>query len=162
MVRDLICGLMGLAIAFVYLSAAAEIPASALGDSVGAAGFPRLLGYALALVSAVFVIYRLVTIRRGSASNEAAPTEGVFAAPREAFLSAAGTAAICGAFILLFEPAGYLLSIALLIFGLCMYQGVKPGPRLVAIAAGGSFVLWLLFAQLLSVRMPAGFWADLI
>ena len=42
------------------------------------------------------------------------------------------------------------------------YEGLRFDLRLVAIAVGGSFALWLLFAQLLSVRMPAGLFGELI
>lgn len=158
--RDLISGLIGFALALVYLFAAADIPTSALGDSVGAAGFPHMLGYTMAAVSALFVAYRLWMLRAGA--PRALPSDDVFAQPARAFASAAGTVAICALFILIFEPLGYLPAIALLILGLCLYQGVRLDLRLVAIAVGGSFALWLLFAQLLAVRMPAGIFGELI
>jgi putative tricarboxylic transport membrane protein len=159
--KDLICGVMGFAIALVYLVAAGDIPDSAIGDSVGAAGIPYVLGYALASVSALFVMVRLFIIRR-----EGVPpvemTGGAFDTPAAAFMSAAGTVLICAVAIFLFEPAGYLLSIGLLVLALCLYQGERPSMRLVVVAAGGTVVLWLLFAVLLGVHMPRGIWADLI
>lgn len=157
--RDLVSGLIGFAIALVYLVAAADIPTSAIGDSVGAAGFPHMLGYTMAVVSALFVGYRLWMLRAGA--PRAVP-DGVFASPTRAFASAAGTVAICALFIFMFEPLGYLPAVALLILGLCLYQGLRFDLRLVAIAVGGSFALWLLFAQLLAVRMPAGIFGELI
>lgn len=159
--RDLICGVMGFAIALVYLVAAGDIPDSAIGDSVGAAGIPHVLGYALALVSALFVMVRLFIIR-GERVASAEVTGGAFDTPAAAFMSAAGTVLICAVAIFLFEPAGYLLSIGLLILALCLYQGERLNMRLVVVAAGGTFVLWLLFAVLLGVHMPQGIWADLI
>jgi hypothetical protein len=158
--RDLVSGLIGFAIALVYLSAAADIPTSAIGDSVGAAGFPHMLGYTMAAVSALFVGFRLWMLRAGA--PRFAPPDGVFASPARAFASAAGTVAICALFIFMFEPLGYLPAIALLILGLCLYQGLRFDVRLLAIAVGGSVALWLLFAQLLSVRMPAGIFGELI
>lgn len=159
--RDLICGLMGFAIALLYLMAAGDIPDSSIGDTVGAAGIPYVLGYALAVVSALFVLARLVIIRRlGAPAVEM--TGGAFDTPAAAFMSAAGTVLICAVAIFLFEPAGYLLSIGLLILALCLYQGERLNLRLVVVAAGGTFVLWLLFAVLLGVHMPHGIWADLI
>lgn len=158
--RDVVSGLIGFALALVYLFAAADIPASAIGDSVGAAGFPEMLGITMAVVSALFVGYRLWALRVETAG--ATVPDGVFASPARAFASAAGTAAICALFIFIFEPLGYLPAIALLILGLCLYQGVRLDGRLAAIAIGGAIVLWLLFAQLLSVRMPAGVFGGLI
>ena len=61
--RDLVCGLIGFAIALVYLWAASDIPVSSLGDTVGARGVPTALGYALAGVSALFVGQRLIALR---------------------------------------------------------------------------------------------------
>jgi putative tricarboxylic transport membrane protein len=159
--RDLICGVMGFAIALIYLTAAGDIPDSAIGDTVGAAGIPHVLGYALALVSALFVGARLLIIRRvGLPSVEL--TGGAFDTPFAAFVSAAGTVLICSIFIFFFEAAGYLLSVGLLVLALCLYQGERLNTRLVVVAAGGTFVLWLLFAVLLGVHMPHGIWADLI
>lgn len=160
--RDLVCGLIGFAIALVYLWAASDIPVSSLGDTVGARGVPTALGYALAGVSALFVGQRLIALRSGRCEMEAEESRGAFDDPVAAFASAAGTVAICAAFIFMFETAGYVLSIALLILALCMYQRVRLDLRLLAIAGGGAFVLWLLFAVLLSVRMPVGVWQNLI
>ncbi len=158
--RDLACGLIGTAIALAYLNAAADIPTSALGDTVGAAGVPHLLGYALAAVSVAFVAQRAIALARGKAAE--ARTGGVFDDPVPAFASAAGTVLICAAFVFLLEPVGYLPAVAFLIFALCVYQRVAINARLALIATGGAFALWLLFAVLLSVRMPAGIWAEMI
>lgn len=158
--RDLVSGLIGFVIALVYLVAAADIPTSAIGDSVGAAGFPHMLGYTMAAVSALFVGYRL-WMRRTEVQRAVSP-DGVFASPVRAFTSAAGTVAICALFIFIFEPLGYLPALALLILGLCLYQNVRFDLRLSALAVGGSVVLWALFAQLLGVRMPAGIFGQLI
>lgn len=158
--RDLICGLMGFSIALLYLMAAGDIPDSAIGDTVGAAGIPHVLGYALAVVSALFVIARLLIIRRVGVPVE--KTGGAFDTPAAAFMSAAGTVLICAVAIFFFETAGYLLTIMLLVLALCLYQGERLNLRLVIVAAGGTFVLWLLFVALLGVHMPHGIWADLI
>jgi putative tricarboxylic transport membrane protein len=159
--RDLVCGLIGFAIALVYLGAAAGIPQSSFADSVGAAGVPHILGYALAGVSALFVVQRLVLLRRGRAGLTS-PASEVFNTPLAAFASAAGTALICAVFVFVFEAAGYILSIALLILAMCLYQGERLNARLAVVAAGGALVLWILFAVLLGVRMPQGIWADLV
>jgi putative tricarboxylic transport membrane protein len=159
--RDLICGLMGFAIALLYLTAAGDIPESGIGDSVGAAGIPHILGYALAAVSALFVMVRLFIIRRDGVP-QIQFSGSAFDTPAAAFLSATGTVLICAVFIFFFEPAGYLLSVGLLVLAMCLYQGERLNMRLIVVAAGGTFVLWVLFAVFLGVRMPHGIWADLI
>jgi putative tricarboxylic transport membrane protein len=159
--RDLICGLMGLAIAFIYLVAAGDIPESGIGDSVGAAGIPHILGYMLAAVSGLFVIVRLLVLRRDGAPLPPS-TDSVFDAPLAAFVSAAGTVLICAVFIFMFESAGYLLSIGALILAMCLYQGERLNMRLLVVTASGAVVLWILFAVLLGVRMPQGIWTDLV
>jgi hypothetical protein len=159
--RDLICGLMGLAIALVYIVATGDIPESGIGDTVGAAGIPHVLGYSLAAVSVFFIGARLLFLRQ----NGAPPLpsgDSVFDTPLAAFTSATGTVLICAFFVFLFEPAGYLLSIGLLVLALCLYQGERLNLRLFIVAAGGAFTLWVLFAVLLGVRMPHGIWADLV
>src|SRR5262245_21354132 len=120
--KDLICGLMGFAIALVYLVAAGDIPDSGIGDTVGAAGIPYVLGYALAVVSALFVGVRLLIIRRDCVPAVEL-TGGAFDTPIAASISAAGTVLICSVFIFFFETAGYLLSVGLLVLALCLYQG---------------------------------------
>jgi hypothetical protein len=50
----------------------------------------------------------------------------------------------------------------MLVLALCLYQGERLTPRLIAVAASGTVALWLLFAVLLGVHMPHGIWADLI
>ena len=160
--RDLACGLISLAIALFYLSAAGSIPESNMGDTVGAAGMPFVLGYCLAAVSLCLVGWRLVALRSGQASRPQEQSRGIFDHPIAAFLSAAGTTAICAVFVFLFEPIGYIPSVALLILAMLLYQRVRPSVRLLITAAGGAVVLWVMFAVLLSVRMPVGAWADLL
>lgn len=162
--RDLVCGVIAFAIALTYLAAAAAIPESAIGDTVGAAGVPHLLGYGLALMSALYVGQRLLLMRAGisPAGEEEGESRGVFDHPLSAFGWAAGAVAICAVFIFLFETAGYFLSVALLVFAMCVYQGVKPDIRLAAISVGGAVVFWLIFVTLLGVHMPLGIWPDLI
>jgi putative tricarboxylic transport membrane protein len=161
--RDLLCGVIAFAIALAYLAAAAAIPDSAIGDSVGAAGVPHMLGYGLAVVSALYVGQRLLVMRTASSAGTGEEeSRGVFDNPLSAFAWAGGAVVICAVFIFLFETIGYLLSVGLLVFAMSVYQGVKPGLRLAVISAGGAVALWLIFVLLLQVHMPAGIWADLI
>jgi putative tricarboxylic transport membrane protein len=158
--RDLALGLIGLAVALVYLSLASLIPESVSSDPVGATGMPHLLGYTLLVVSVLFSGQRVLALRTGISDPEP-EKRGVFEEPVRAFLAASGAVAICAVFVFIFEPAGYALSIGLLIFAMAAYQGVPLGRRLVATSVGGALVLWLLFAKLLSVRVPTGIWPDL-
>ena len=162
--RDILCGVIAFAIALAYLAAAAAIPENAIGDTVGAAGVPHLLGYGLAIMSALYVGQRLLVLRAGIGpdTEEDGESRGVFDHPLAAFGWAAGAVAICAVFIFFFETAGYFLSVAVLIFAMCVYQGVKPDLRLAVISVGGAVTFWLIFVMLLGVHMPLGIWADLI
>jgi len=158
--RNLACGLISFGIALLYLSAADSIPQSDMGDSVGASGVPLALGYSLAAVSLWLAGWRIVVLRAGRV-DRSQESRGIFDRPVAAFLSAAGTTAICAVFVFLFEPIGYIPSITLLILAMLLYQRLRPSFRLLITAVGGALVLWVLFAVLLSVRMPVGILPDL-
>jgi hypothetical protein len=159
--RDLALGLAGLAIALVYLMLASLISESVSSDPVGAAGMPHLLGYSLLAVSGLFVGQRALAMRTGISEPEEPEKRGVFEEPVRAGIAASGVVAMCAVFVFIFDTAGYILSVGLLLFAMAVYQGVRIGPRLLATSIGGALVLWLIFAKLLSVPMPAGIWPDL-
>jgi hypothetical protein len=159
--RDLACGLIGLAVALVYLMLASLIGESVSSDPVGAAGMPHLLGYSLLAVSALFAGQRVLALRTGISEPEEPENRGVFEEPVRAFLMASVVVAICAVFVFIFDTVGYILSVGLLVFAMAAYQRVPLGPRLFVTSAGGALVLWVIFAKLLAVPMPAGIWPDL-
>ncbi len=96
MVRDLACGLIALVLAVLYLHETSQIQVSALGDTVGSAGFPLILGWMLAGAGAVLIVQTLVRARLAGAAPDAEVTE---ARPGHAFRRAAGLVAIAAAFV---------------------------------------------------------------
>lgn len=160
--RDLVCGVISLAIALVYLSAVGSIPESSLGDIVGASGVPHVLGYALVAVSIFFIGQRIVALWMRSGTSEEPESGGVFDRPWTAFRLAGGAMAISAGFILIFEPIGYIPSIALLLLAMGLYQGIRLGWRFLVISLVGAAALWVIFVVVLGVHMPTGVWPDLI
>lgn len=159
MAKDVACGVITLAIAVLYLFAAAALPTSALGDDVGASGFPMLIGWTLAGVSLLLIGQGLwAWLQRRAAAAE---TSGVWAHPGRAVRRAAGVVAIAAAFLLALETLGYVLSLALMIAAISIYQGMPPSWRVAQVAAGGAVGFWLLFVWALGIPLPAGIWAGL-
>lgn len=156
--RDVVCGIIALAIALLYLHAAGSISDTALADSMGAAGVPHILGYALVVTSLVLIANRIFDLSFATTPADKPEPRGVFDRPLAAFMMAAVASGICIAAALLFERAGYAISMMLLIFSLSIYQGIRDIRRLILISILGGAVLWLIFAILLNVRMPVGTW----
>src|SRR5688500_11975819 len=77
MPRNLIGGVATIVIGVAYLAMAHGLRASALSDSVGPAGFPKALAYALILLGIVLCAQSLVAIR---AKRSVVPAGGPSAA----------------------------------------------------------------------------------
>jgi hypothetical protein len=156
--RDLVCAALGLALAVAYYTAADALPQSLLADGVGADGVPKLLAIALALLSVLLVARSLFAgAQRGGDDRTptlALPLEG--GGKREGHLRALGIAALGAAFVALAPFLGYPVALALLLAAATLYYGAAPRPQVALYAAGGAAVLWLVFARVLGVAMPAG------
>jgi putative tricarboxylic transport membrane protein len=159
MTKSLACGLVTILVAALYLYAASGLRPSLLEDAVGSAGFPRLLGWGMALTGAVLVLQDLWARVRGRTVTEAEgwiPSEAFRAGARRATLRAAGVVAIILLYLLLFEPAGYPVAVAVLIGATSIYLGAAPGRRTAFVALLGALALWLLFGVLLQIPLPMG------
>lgn len=143
--RDLVCAALGLALAGAYYAAADALPTSLLADGVGAAGIPKLLAVALALLSLVLGARSLL------ASQGAAAVDG-------SHLRALGIAGLGFVYVAAAPYLGYPLALALLVAAATLYYGERPRPAVVAYAFGCAMLLWLVFAKLLGIAMPAGAW----
>ena len=145
--RDLVCAALGLALAVAYYAAADALPRSLLADSVGADGVPKLLAVALAVVSVLIGARSLV-------AGASAPSAGDPGLRRH--LRALGVAALGAAFVVLAPVLGYPLALALLLLAAALYYGAAPRLQVVLYAGATAAILWLLFARVLGVAMPAG------
>ena len=143
--RDLVCAALGLALAGAYYAAAAALPTSLLADGVGAGGIPKLLAVALALLSFVLGARSLLV------NSRAAAVDGPH-------LRALGIAGLGFAYAAAAPYLGSPLALALLVAAATLYYGERLRPAVVLYAIGCAALLWLVFAKLLGVAMPAGAW----
>jgi putative tricarboxylic transport membrane protein len=145
--RDLVCAAAGLALAGGYYAAADAIPTSLLADSVGAAGIPKLLAVALALLSVLLGARSLL----GGAATDGDATVG-------RHLRALGVAGLGFVYVAAAPYLGYPLAAAALVAAATLYYGERPRPGVFVYAIGCAALLWLVFAKLLGVAMPPGIW----
>ena len=143
--RDLVCAALGLALAGAYYAAADAIPTSLLADGVGAGGIPKLLAVALGLLSLLLGARSLVL------GSPAAAADGPH-------LRALGIAGLGFVYVAAAPHLGYPLAIALLVAAATLYYGELLRPAVVVYAIGCAAALWLVFAKLLGVAMPAAGW----
>ncbi len=157
--RDLIGGLAAIAIGGGYWAMALSIRSSALDDTVGPAGLPKVLGGAMVGLGLLLCLKAAFAGRRtqssGPVSDEAATAEGSGIGLR-GILRVGGLVAIAVGYLLVVRWLGYLPSIALLIAAVTLYGGAPPTWRVFAIAAGGAVLYWLLFVVLLGIPLPPG------
>jgi putative tricarboxylic transport membrane protein len=146
--KDIVCVVAGLALAIGYYVLADRLPRSLLSDPTGADGLPKLLAIALALIS--LAVLGLALLRRTPTARAADHGEAL------RHLRAAGMLAFGVAYFLLLPWLGYPLSVFLLLLGVILYAGTRPGVAPVAISAAGAGVLWFTFERLFGIAMPHG------
>lgn len=148
--RDFAGGAATVAIGGLYLVYAYDIRASALDDSLGPGGMPRVYGWLMVVLGAILCTQAAVTQRRTAAPDDEWQGQG------RQILWAAGLLAFGIAYLLVVETLGYLVAIALLLMGVALYQGAPAGWRPILIGLVGATLLWTLFAVILGVRLPQG------
>ena len=155
--RDLACAALGWAIALAYWVGASRLQRSMLSDEFGADGLPRGLAMLLAAVSTLIALRALWLARR------VPPQPAALGPGLRLHAKALGGVAALGCLYLVLAPwAGYLIACGVLIYVTALYYGAKPTPLLAAVSIGGAVFFWWMFARLLSVSMPAGFWPQLL
>jgi putative tricarboxylic transport membrane protein len=160
--RNLVCGLIALVLAVTYLNESSKIQISALGDTVGSAGFPLILGWLLAGTAVLLMVQAFLTMRTAGADEPSGGTEDE-AEERSGsmFKRAAGLTLIAVAFIVMLPFLGYIVSVALMLAAVMLYQGLPFSRRTGLVAAGGALFLYGLFGLLLGIPVPMGFWVAL-
>jgi len=169
---DLALGLAAVVLAAAWLRLAEGIPESLLSDTVGAAGLPRAVGWALALVGAL--LCGRSVLRSAPAQGEAAQAETARretahgdtgrgetgqkgAAARagwRAHLRALGLLAILCGYVVLAPWLGYAAATAALLAAGAAYAGAARGPMLAIVPVLGAIVFWLLFVHAFGIPMP--------
>lgn len=153
--RDLTCAALGWALAAATWIGASRLPRSLLSDEFGAEGLPRGLAVALAATSTLIAL-RAFWPGRGEGIAEAS----ALGAARD-HARAFGIVALGFGYVLLAPWLGYIPAAVLLIGATAWYYGARPSLSLLAVAVGGALFLWWIFARMLAVSMPAGFWTRL-
>jgi cell division protein FtsW (lipid II flippase) len=153
--HDIVAGLILLALAGAYGAASTGIADSSLSDAVGARGLPVLLAGGLAVLALLLVGKGLLALRAGAPQPEAAGDTERPAGP----LRAAGLVAIGVGYMAVAPLLGYAPAIALLVGAVALYEGARPTPLLLAVAAGAGAGFWLVFVRLLGTTQPAFPWA---
>lgn len=145
MIKDLGCGVTGLALAAAVYFLADDLPRSLLSDPTGADGLPKLLAYILGALSLLLIVGAL---RRAPATGDAENLEK--------HLRSAGMLGLGVLYLVAVSHVGYLVTIFFFILAVALYAGTRPGWQPVAISAVGAVALWFTFVKLFAIPMPAG------
>ena len=152
LLRELCCAALGWAVAVVTWAAASRLPRSLLSDEFGAQGLPKLLAGAIAVVSTLIALRAWWGHRRATAPQ--APDD----VGARQHLKALGVVAIGILFLALAPLAGYFVACAAVLYATAIYYGARAGVGLAVASVLGAAFFWWMFARLLSVSMPAGWW----
>jgi putative tricarboxylic transport membrane protein len=145
---DLILSAAMLALAAGYATLAGRIPTSLLSDAVGAGGLPRLFALLLALLALLLAGRALLVREPGGLALRA-------------HVRPFGIVALGAVYIALAPLLGYVFALALLIAAAIAHFGARAPVTIAANAVAGAVLLWLVFAKMLGIAMPAGAWARL-
>ncbi|MBT5032717.1 MAG: tripartite tricarboxylate transporter TctB family protein [Proteobacteria bacterium] len=149
--RDFVGGLAAVVTGSLYFFLSLNLRSSALADSVGPAGLPKILGglmISLGLILCAQALYRSIKSNRLE-TNE-------WHGQGRRILRAFGLLCLGVGYLLLVKTLGYALSIAILLALVAVYQGASANWHLAAIASVGAGTLWAIFVLLLDVPMPSG------
>jgi hypothetical protein len=161
MKRDLVCGILMLALAIAYYSVAAAIPHSTLTDSVGPQGLPISYAVALGILSLLLIANTLLG-RGGGIHAVVSASKNVAKSDRYAALRAGGMLVMGAAYVAMLPWLGYIVTLGLLIFSVAWYLERRFTRWMLPIAACGGAVFWLIFVEILQIPQPAGLWPSLI
>jgi putative tricarboxylic transport membrane protein len=151
MSSDLLSGLVLIALAALYYGGIGEIADSTLSDEVGAAGLPRVLASTLAGLGLLLVVRSFVVTRPVSQpARDPESEEGAHLLRAVSFLL------FGAAYVLVLPFLGYLVSIALLIAAIAIFEGAERSWVVPVTAISGAVLYWAVFVQLLGVNQPVG------
>ncbi len=134
-----------------YLLLDWNLPSARIGDPLGPRAFPALIGGGLVL-SGLLLFLETWKKRRLAAS----PVEPRSAEQKHVPLLLAAMVAWTALYYLSFDRLGYLIATPLFILGLLSYFNRRRHVANLAVAAGFTIVVYLLFSTLLGVPLPAG------
>jgi putative tricarboxylic transport membrane protein len=152
--KDLLSGIVLLAVAALYHWGTGFISDSTLSDEVGATGLPRVLTVALVLISLLIIVRALLArqpIRQKTAPSAESEVEDDASLPR-----AIGFLMFGAAYVFLLPFLGYIACVALLIGAVALFEGAARTWTVPVAAIGGAVLYWAIFVKLLGVNQPGG------
>jgi putative tricarboxylic transport membrane protein len=138
--------------AAAYLLLDWNLPSARIGDPLGPRAFPALIGGGLVL-SGLLLLLETWTKRQRAADEATAPRSAEQKHVALLLLAMAGWTAL---YYVSFDRLGYLIATPLFILGLLCYFNRRRHAMNLAVAAGFTIVVYLLFSTLLGVPLPAG------
>ena len=152
--RDFVGGLIAFLLGSLYLVFAFRQRVSALADTVGPAGMPKVLGFLMLGLGVILCIQSAV-----HAMQTNAPGRYEWQGEGKRLLRALGLVCLAVSYLVLVAILGYVPAITILLALVEVKLGAQPTWRLAFIAGGGAIILWAIFVLLLDVPMPTGiFW----
>lgn len=149
--KDFVAGLIAILLGSVYLFFAFKQRVSALADTVGPAGMPKVLGILMLSLGIILCIQSALHTMKTTVSDRLEwQGEG------KGLLRALGLICLSISYLVMVGILGYVISIAILLALVAVYLGAQLNWRLAIIASGGALILWSIFVLLLDVPMPSG------
>lgn len=139
-IANLISSLMVLALAGAVFTMTLSFP-DLQGSETGPAFFPRLLSGLLGILGIVLLFQSL----RDRSSKPDGPLLGVIM-----------VIALMFVYLLLFTWIGFLISTPIVVLAFLLYVKVKKWSSLIALPAGVTLFIYLLFVKFLGVPLPIG------
>jgi len=149
--KDLISGVVLLAVSGTYYAWSSGIADSTLSDEVGATGLPHVLSVILAILAVLLIVRAILLSRARTVAAAGDDDEGDAHLPR-----AIGFLLLGAAYVFLLPFVGYIAGTALLIGAVALYEGAPRNWVVLAAAVGGAVFYWAVFVKLLGVHQPVG------
>ena len=139
-------GVVFLVFACVYFLLSDNLPPGGPFDKIGTKFFPKLLAAILGGLSLLLIV---LTVAAGRTQHATAPPER---GDRKAFY---GTLAVAFLAVGLWKVIGFA-STPLLMAGVMLVNGARSPRMVVAVAIGGTVLLYLVFFRLFALPLPLG------
>lgn len=149
--RDVLTGLMAAVFGWFYRQQAHSIENSLLSDEVGAGGVPGAIGAFFCLVGLILIIKGLWHVVNNPAVESAATDWRKHGMALSLVL-------VLVFYVLVLPVVGYMLGVALMMSMVAWLAGSKQHRTVILMSVIGGPGMWVLFDQVLRVRMPAGLW----
>jgi hypothetical protein len=152
--KDLLSGMVLVAVAGTYYAWSTQIADSTLSDEIGAGGLPKVLAAILVILGLSLIARTLLSMRlrpAPAAENADEEKDENAALPR-----AIGFILFGAGYVFLLPFVGYIAATALLIGAIAIYEGAPRTWVVPTAAVGGGLLYWAIFVKLLGVNQPMG------